>query len=401
MLFDLSVRGHHASYIQHLIQYWDEHHIPGLLKIVVTPRFLKEHTDVVNWASHLSRPGLEFIPISLDEETALNSRKSRFKRAFRNFQEWQILCRYAQELTATHCLILYFDTCELPLAWGVTSPCPFSGIYFRPTFHYPLELTHYQPTRADRIQQFREKIFLGRILKNPQLKNLFCLDPFAVKHLQRFKTAAQIVSLADPIEVGDRPSLSLDALKKQLGIEPSRRIFLLFGALTERKGVYQLLAAIHQLPPHLCEQLCLLLVGECGIASALDAVIDQLCQTQPVQIIPRYEFVSDSEVQTYFQLTDGVLAPYQKHVGMSGILLLAAVAGKPVLSSNYGLMGEIVQRHQLGITVDSTQPEDIAQGLTQFLQTEDWNTLCDAQQMRSFAEQNSAETFARTIFESL
>jgi glycosyltransferase involved in cell wall biosynthesis len=99
-------------------------------------------------------------------------------------------------------------------------------------------------------------------------------------------------------------------------------------------------------------------------------------------------------------MADVILAPYQRHVGMSGILLLAAAAQKPVLSSNYGLMGEIVRRYELGLTVDSTEPKEIAKGLTRFL-VEDSDKLCDRAKMKSFAEQNSAEEFARVIFEHL
>jgi glycosyltransferase involved in cell wall biosynthesis len=95
-----------------------------------------------------------------------------------------------------------------------------------------------------------------------------------------------------------------------------------------------------------------------------------------------------------------VLAPYQRHVGMSGILLLAAAAGTPVLSSNYGLMGALVRRHQLGITVDSTSIADIANGL-QYCLTQSPATLCDRQRMHAFAQQNQAARYAEVIYHAL
>jgi glycosyltransferase involved in cell wall biosynthesis len=185
-----------------------------------------------------------------------------------------------------------------------------------------------------------------------------------------------------------------------LGIEANRQIFLLFGALNGRKGIYQLLEAIQLLPTSLCQKLCLLLVGESSITSQLKIQIDAVCQVRPVQIIGRYEFIPEQDVQVYFQLADVILAPYQRHVGMSGILLLAAAAQKPVLSSDYGLMGEMVRRYSLGLTVDSTNPSAIAKGLTQLL-LEPPSSACDRDKMKSFAQQNSAERFARIIFEQL
>jgi glycosyltransferase involved in cell wall biosynthesis len=399
ILFDLSVRGHHPNYIKHLIKHWHEHQLSGHLDIVVSPKFLTEHAEVVDLAASYNRENINFIAIAPEEEAALNSRKSRFKRAFRNFQEWQIFCKYAESLKASHGLLMYFDTCELPLVLGTKSPCPFSGIYFRPTFHYG-EFTNHKFSWKDRFQQLREKLFLSRILRNSKLKNLFCLDAFAVKHLDKFNTHVRAIALPDPVEILNPSETQPKNLKKELGIEENRQVFLLFGALTARKGIYQLLDAIAALPSQLCQKMCLLLVGESNIQAQMKTKIDIICQSKPIQIIGRYEFVPEQDVQAYFQMADVILAPYQRHVGMSGILLLAAAAQKPVLSSNYGLMGEIVRRYELGLTVDSTEPKEIAKGLTRFL-VEDSDKLCDRTKMQSFAEQNSAEEFARVIFEHL
>ena len=402
LLFDLSIRGHHPNYIQHLIRYWFEVKLSGNLDIVVSPRFLQEHSDVVQLAQDYGKGNIQFIAIAPEEETSLKSRKSKFNRTWRNFHEWQLLCRYASKLKATHCLILYFDTYFLPLTFGVNPPCSFSGIYFRPTFHYA-QFSGYATSRRDFWQKWREKWLLSWILSNRKLKTLFCLDPFAVKHLNSLRSPHKAIHLPDPVERyqgSTLDALEIESSKQKLGIDHNRRVFLLFGALNQRKGVHQLLEAILHLSPQLCQNLCLVLLGESSIASQLETQINTVCQTKPVQIIRRYEFVTEQEIQTYFQLADVILAPYQRHVGMSGILLLAAAAGKPVLSSNYGLMGEIVRRYCLGLTVDSTKPREIGEGLIQFLR-ESPAQFCDETQMASFVQQNSAEKFARVIFDHL
>lgn len=112
------------------------------------------------------------------------------------------------------------------------------------------------------------------------------------------------------------------------------------------------------------------------------------------------KFVPDADVSAYFQLADIVLASYQHHVSISGILLQAATTGKPVLSSNYGLMGELVNRYQLGLVIDSTQPTAITQGLEAVTPTS-LDSLGNRTQMKAFAEQNSATQFAQVIFDSI
>jgi glycosyltransferase involved in cell wall biosynthesis len=399
ILFDLSIRGHHPNYIQHLIKYWLAQNLSGVLYIVVSPRFLHEHAEVVELAQSYSTNKIEFVAITIEEEAALRLRKSKLARNWRNFQEWELFFKYALKLRATQALIMYFDTYFLPLALGAKSPCPFSGIYFRPTFHYG-EFPNYQFSWQEGWQHWREKLLISRILANPQLKTLFCLDPFAVKHLEKLPSQGRAVYLPDPVEIENTASSDLSSIREKLGIEANRQIFLLFGALNGRKGIYQLLEAIQLLPTSLCQKLCLLLVGESSITSQLKIQIDAVCQVRPVQIIGRYEFIPEQDVQVYFQLADVILAPYQRHVGMSGILLLAAAAQKPVLSSDYGLMGEMVRRYSLGLTVDSTNPSAIAKGLTQLL-LEPPSSACDRDKMKSFAQQNSAERFARIIFEQL
>lgn len=401
MLFDLSIHGHHSSYIQHLIEYWCEEELSGTLDIVVSPKFLQAHSDVVNCVPKDHQNNIKFVSINTEEESALKDRKSGFNRALRNFQEWNLFCKYAGLLKANHCLFMYFDTCLLPLSWGWNSPCSFSGIYFRPTFHYG-DFTHYLPSRKAQIQQWREKITLGRVLRHPQLKTLFCLDPFAVKHINTFHSKARAIHLPDPVQNNHGSQPHSVQLRENLGIHPDRQVFLLFGALDGRKGIYQLLEALLLLPSDLCHKLCLVFVGAANSKEKelIESKVATVCQSQPVQILRHYEFVPEQDVQGYFQLADVVLAPYQRHVGMSGILLLAAATQKPVLSSNYGLMGEIVQQYSLGLTLDSTVPGEIAQGLTRFL-LEPPDALCDRAKMRLLAEQNSAKRFASVIFQNL
>ncbi len=396
MFFDLSIRGHHPAYIQHLIQYFVVESLPGRLVIVVSPHFLTEHKDVIEFARH-STTQVQFQAISQAETKMLGQRKTPRQRLLRTFREWQLLVKYARALEASHCLALYLDTCLRPLAISQSLPCPLSGIYFRPTFHYS---TFSQPHASNLLQRWQELGLLSLVGLRSQVHTFFSLDPFAVPELNRRLRSAQAIHLPDPVLLETASTEQVDTLREKLGIKEDRRIALLFGALTQRKGVPQLLDAVAQLSSNEAQKLCLLLVGESNIADQLNHRIAQITKQLPIQILSHYEFVPEADVSAYFQLADLVLAPYQRHVGMSGILLQAAAASKPVLSSDYGLMGELVHRHQLGVTVDSTQPTAIAQGLKEAM-AQPLESLGNLAQMQAFAKQNSATRFAQVIFETL
>ncbi|MCW6038303.1 glycosyltransferase [Spirulina subsalsa FACHB-351] len=413
MLFDLSIRGHHPNYIRHLICYWLAQNPVSLLYIVVSPRFLAEHPEVVQLAH--GADSIKFVAITSSEEDALVSRQSKWGRQWRNFQEWRLLQRYAKQLQVKHCVILYLDTYILYLALGLYSFCSLSGIYFRPRFHYS-QWSDSLITRRDSLQMSWEKYLLFRVLNQPKFTKLLSLDPFVVDSVRLWSSSYKIVHIPDPVEEIPPVSVQRELFCQQWGIDPQRQIFLLFGALNGRKGVYPLLEAIAQLPDHLAQKLCLFLVGESNIVEDLNARIDSLCQNHPVQILRHYQFIRHSDVPPYFHLADVVLAPYQRHVGMSGILLFAAATQKPVLSSNYGLMGQIVERYELGLTIDSSQPSQIAQGLTEFLtdsslrdrihscsqnQSEGRKIWGNPSKMADLVSQHSPERFAATVFHQL
>jgi len=399
LILNLVSTGHYANYLQYLIEFIAIKNLNYQLCIIVLNEFISKHQEVVNLASQLPKKNLEFITIKPEEEEILKSTQSKIGRFVRDFQEFRLLCRYAKSLEATQGLMMIADRYLLPLALeGYKLPCPVSGIYYRPSFHY-VNFSDDQRSQKERIQHFREKLILTRVMQQPQVKTLFVLDPFVVNNLNQNNNRSTAVYMPDPVKTYNLSDLNLEKIKEYLNLKPDKKSFLLLGSLGERRGIYQLLDAVNLLPDHLCHQFCLVLVGQI-IPQDRDAVkskIAQISQTKPVEIICKFEFVSEQDVHCYFHLADVILSPHQKHIGMSGTLVLAAAAQKPVLSSNYGLMGKLVQDYHLGLTLDSTQPSEIAKGLTRFLQ-EPESVLCDRTLMKKFAEQNSAEKFADVIF---
>lgn len=395
--FDLSIYGHHPHYILQLCRGWGETQPAGKLYFVVSPEFLTVHADVVHECNGVS--AVEFVAVSHAEYAALKPRRSGIDRNLRNFQEWQLFAQYANQLQADHGVILYLDTCLLPMALGQSFPCPFSGIYFRPTFHYHT-FTPQPLTSRDRLQVWREKWILARALRHPQFRTLLSLDPIAPHHIPLPNHRVRAIALADPVDLSQPRLTSQANVRQTLGIEGDRTVFLLFGALTARKGIYPLLQSLEQLPHAIAQNVCLVLLGEASseVQQRITDSITTLRQRTPLQIITRYEFVDEVELHEHIAMADVVLALYQKHVGMSGILMQAALHQKPVLSSDYGLMGELVRRYELGVAIDSTLPGEIAKGISLYVEAPQ-TVKVDVQKMNQLVSENSATLFYQTIFQ--
>ena len=411
LLFDLSVGGHHPSYILYLIQDWkrkiDSGQFTGQfqLRIVVTPEFLTKHTDVTQFVEDHHLKTVQFIAITPQEVNRLQTYKPGISGAIRAFKEWSLFCKYAKLYKASQALLMYFDTLQVPFIFGQRSPCPISGIYFRPTFHYSSFNRPLSRGIKDYIQVFRERFNLTFFLRRSHLKRLFCLDPFVVNYINQHWRVDKARYLADPVQLYDHHKTEfLDTLKSELGIDHDRQVFLMFGALTQRKGLDQVLDAIALLPADVSPKICLLMVGPLGSGSAdkdrLKSRISTLSQTSSVQIILRDQFITDQAVQPYFQIADFVLATYQKHVGMSNILVRAALAQKVVISSDYGLMGEITQKFKLGLAIDSGNPLEIARAFQRCTVTPQ-EEMGDPVSMKQFGEKNLAENFSSVILKGL
>ncbi|MGG6264987.1 glycosyltransferase family 4 protein [Leptolyngbya sp. AN03gr2] len=404
MIFDLDARGHHPGYIQHLVKYWCENDLPGHLDVLVSQVFIQRHPQIVALADQ--RTNIRFVSISKAEQTKLVSSDelgSSFKgRIIRAFQEWKIIRKYAISLETTHVFLMYLDRVLLRMALGVKLPCAMSVIYFRPILHYAV-FPNYCLEGKESFWQWRDRVCLARFLPLPKLQTVFCLDQFAVDYINQVYNTSKAVHLADPVQRYNHTDAEAEALRTQLGIEPGRSVFLMFGALeNDRKGLKETLEAIEQLPPALCRRMTVVLAGTItGEArEQLEARIDQITRSHPVQIVTQFGFVPDEAIHPYFQISDVVLVPYQRHIGMSAILVRAAAAQKPVLASDFGVIGELTRRYQLGLTIDAASPEQIAQAMMRFL-LEVPGELCNPVKQKQFADHNTAQQFASQIFQAL
>jgi glycosyltransferase involved in cell wall biosynthesis len=116
--------------------------------------------------------------------------------------------------------------------------------------------------------------------------------------------------------------------------------------------------------------LCVFLIGkpEPGQSDYVTANIERL-KSLGVSVTAELRFVGDSELDEYISRSHLVLTPYTGFTGSSGIIIQAAHFGKPVLSTNDGLLGYLVRKHQLGEAVKVTDSEVFAQWLEQFAST--------------------------------
>ncbi len=392
LAFEIETGGHHASYIRNFAQQWAENLEPHQIHFVVTPGFFQKHADVVDLIKSFKTDTVQIHSITPSENNLLQGRVSRM------FQAWKLFCQYASQLGVDRGLLMYSDRFQIPMLVGQVSPCPVSCIYFRPTFHYG-NLDNYRPSLKQRLAAWRKRLLVERLLKLKQMDVLFSLDSLAVGFMKdNFTTKTSIRQLPDSFVRSQTTADQIAKLRSDLKISSGRKVCLLLGSLDRRKGPLQLLDAAERLPESLQKKLCLLLVGSLHVDIQDEVIqrIGRLQQRTSVEIVLKNEYVSDTIVQRYYELADVALTTYQKHMGMSSAIIRAALAEIPVLSSDYGLMGELVNRQRLGITVDTTDPQSFSDGLAAVIE-QPGQKLFDVSSASAFASSHSPSALAETL----
>lgn len=396
--FDIEVGGHHGVYLLHLAREWGRLQLPGRLTYVVSTEFRDRHADVVAVANAVGIGVHEVSPVVFSVG-ALRFLSGPARIAAHAMLEWQRLTTSAKAVGATHVVALYLDRLlQIPIAAGLRAPCPLSGIYFRPTFHYR-HWSNTSVTPGDRLRAARQEAVATLALRNPCLHTLFTLDAFAAAELQ-IRGHHQAKGLADPVDLAPAAPERIAVLSTRLGLDAStRRLVLLFGVLTSRKGIPRVMKAIATLPPDVIAGCHWALVGplDKSYRATLEAELASLSEKRPEATVTLIaEFVPEEDTQAWFELAELVLVPYERHVGMSGILVRAAAAGRPVLADRFGLVGALTRQDGLGLALDTSDTTAFSTALTRWF-ADPATVPFSRAGAASFARRNRAQRFARQL----
>ncbi len=378
LLFDTILDGHHPDYLTHVIGYFSGRMDVDVI-VVSGEKFKADFdsrrtADQLVWGSNVT-----FVGIPMDQITRLHA--TNIYR--RSFVEWNVMLDYATTHQATHALLMYFDYFPLAAWLGKRSPIPVSGISFRTDFF----------EEASGFYPVLKKWILGRALQSGQIHSLFCLVQSLVPTIRSIAGPARVEPLCDPIKSYAISSEAREAFRVKHGIPTDKKVYLNFGFLDDRKGMEVFLDGCKQLPPSEHEKMCLVLAGPIA-PGYLPQIQTAIARVPSLQVIKLFGYLPAQEVQICFELADVVLMLYQGHTGMSSVLVRGAMAGKAMLGTELGMIGELIHARGLGKVVDATDALAVGNAL-RAIQTEGLEV--DVEACQQVAAENSLKTFADTI----
>ncbi len=324
--------------------------------------------------------------------------RSRFL-AVSGFARWFVMRRYLKRICCDVGLFLFFDHLTLPFGLGLgLGNHRAIGILFRPSVHYRL-LGPYVPTWRERLRDARKALLYRLTLSNRALHVVLSLDPYFPAYAKdHYRGGRKVLPLVDPVNLhgdGGGPTPSwLEA------IPSGRTLLVLFGYLTERKGALTLLDALTELPPEEALRIGIFFAGRIApeIAAQFEEKFRHLGTVQPMLWLGcENRRLGDDEVDRLLARADIVLAPYQRFVGSSGILLWAARAGKPVLTQNFGLIGRLVRDGHLGLVADVDSESGLLAAIRRIVH-DGIDAFFDPGSVQSFVAERPPQRFAAAIW---
>ncbi len=384
LLFDTVLDGHHADYLTHLIEYWHEQKIEGILYIVAPQGLAGQFSSEIT-----SNTRIKFSELTPQETDRIRDSSM----VGRSFTSWNIYLKYARFIRPDHALLMYFDLFQLGFWLGRKSPCPVSGIYFRPNFQ-----RSENASLKGRLVLRSKKFMLRRVLAKSDFGVLFCLDKSAVPEILTIAKGANVLPLSDPVKYFSHSNDPVEAEWQKLDLEKSRKVFLLFGYLDDRKGIEPVLDSLALLTPEESKRVTLVLAGPISdsFGQLVKSKIDSI--HTDAQIVCLFQTFKGPAIQYLFAQSDFVLTLYQRHVGMSSIVVRAALAQKPLISSDFGYLGTLVGSSKLGIRVDSESPAAICEAFRHALQRQ---FIFDRHAAERLAKENTPQAFAQQIIKGI
>ena len=261
---------------------------------------------------------------------------------------------------------------------------PFVALYMSPK-HHRFKSGIGPKSRSDVLYDW----LFRRFLRISTLQEVLVVDEIFYEFaINQYESLSEKIRFAPDFAVmsGRIPK---ERARTKLGIPMSKTVILVYGTLTPRKGIQELLDALAEYDAP--EGMSVLLAGRPS-EQIKDLINQAECQSlvREGRLFRQFQFHDVVEECEVFSAADVVWIAYvQDFCGSSGVLHQAASYRLPVIAGTNGLIGKLVSEFKLGIIVNPRNHAALVSALNELSQA-GLSSLGLGEQSESFRRKYSA-----------
>lgn len=180
-----------------------------------------------------------------------------------------------------------------------------------------------------------------------------------------FVLAKRVLQPARTRLVGDPvpqpPRIGKESARRLLGLDLDGRYIGILGTLDDRKAVPKLLAAFRK--AKLSSNDRLLLAG--NLAPSFSTLIDNDYQdlVRSGRLVILNRFLTAAELAHGYEALDVATIIYDSFPGLASLALKAIAAGTPIIANDFGWLGAMIRRFDIGTSTDIRDSDSFATAL--------------------------------------
>lgn len=338
----------------------------GFKCVIVTDPANSGHALAKRIASE-ARPELQIQFVAGPEHARSGLARISYVRFFRDFQHLFGVASRGQNVALVVVPYVDYFFYSLPFTGSPFGATPWVGITMRASFHHAK--VGVKAPREPFVNAIKGRLFRHAI-RTKGMRTLLTIDPTLTEwcagtrgHRESHQPlhGAAVQYLADPFP--DARASEPQSARARLGLGNGKHL-LVYGAISERKGVLELVAALAERRARGVDTPTLVIAG-----AQDDDVREYLRSSKSVlqAVVVMDRFISAEEELDLFSACDVVWLGYKGHYGMSGVLVQAYRFGKPVIATADGLIGWFCRTGELGPVLDDLTPGGINRAIDQVM----------------------------------
>lgn len=182
-------------------------------------------------------------------------------------------------------------------------------------------------------------------------------DTSSVKMLNRLYKTKKFRSLVDPVNLDSKTFSSGVFIQN----EKLRNECVIghFGFLEKRKGTLELLKAIPLIDRNKLENFTFLIAGEVSseIMKEYNSLLKRAKKFARIETLNKR--LNQTEIDCICRSSNYLIIPYTNNQQSSGILGYSAYYSTPVIGPSKGLLGKLIRKYKLGITIEECDSKSI------------------------------------------